>query len=84
MKGYGPGVNASGLMQVRSVCARMRGSSNYINDRLNKIEKAAEAHFSARQWASHKRGPEGYKHEIVHSGLSRIREEAQSRMKTQP
>ena len=58
----------------------MRMPSTYLNDRLNKIEKAAEAHFSARKWASHARGPDGYRHEIVHSGLSRIRDEAMNRM----
>ncbi|MGF6348991.1 hypothetical protein [Variovorax sp. W2I14] len=80
MNGHSPGVNPSGIAQVRSLCARMRGSSNYINDRLNKIEAAADRYFSARKWASHARGAEGVKYDIVQSGLSRIRAEAMNRM----
>lgn len=58
----------------------MRMPSSYLNDQLNKIETAADRYFSARKWASHARGAEGVKHDIVHSGLSRIREEAANRM----
>jgi len=77
---YGPGVNPQGLQAVRSLCARMRGTSNYLNDRLNKIEQAAERYFSARKWATHAQGAEGLKYEIVQAGLSRIRAEAKNRM----
>ncbi|MFV0678525.1 hypothetical protein [Variovorax sp. tm] len=80
MNRYSPGVNPSALAQVRSLCARMRMPSSYLNDRLNKIEIAADQYFSARKWEGHVRGAEGVKHDIVHSGLSRIREEAMSRM----
>lgn len=80
MNRHAPGVNPSALAEVRGLCARMRGPSNYLNDRLNKIESAADAYFSARKWATHARGAEGYKHDIVQSGLSRIREEVLNRM----
>ncbi|WP_349281254.1 hypothetical protein [Polaromonas hydrogenivorans] len=80
MNRYGPGVNPAGLQAVRSLCARMRGTSNYINDRLNKIEWEAERYFSARKWATHARGAEGVKYDIVQAGLSRIRSEATNRM----
>ena len=80
MNRYGPGINPTGLQAVRSLCARMRGTSNYINDRLNKIEQAAERYFSVRKWATHTRGAEGVKYDIVQAGLSRIRAEAKNRM----
>lgn len=80
MTSYGPGANPAGLLAVRSLCGRMRGTSNYINDRLNKIEREAERYFSARKWATHARGAEGVKYEIVQAGLSRIRAEANNRM----
>ncbi|MNL60506.1 hypothetical protein D3C87_1843230 [compost metagenome] len=58
----------------------MRMPSSYLNDQLNKIETAADRYFSARKWASHPRGAEGVKYDIVQSGLSRIRDEANSRI----
>lgn len=81
MDRYGAGENADALRTAKAICFRMRGTSNYINDRVNKLEIELTRYFSARKWASHPRGAEGVKHEIVYAGLPRIRDEANERIK---
>jgi hypothetical protein len=80
MERHAPGANPRALQELRAMTFRMRSTSNYANDRLNKIEEWAAMYFSARRWANHQRGAAGVRHEIIGSGLSRIRDEARNRM----
>lgn len=81
MDRHGAGADPDALRAAMSICYRMRSTSSYINDRVNKLERELDRYFSARKWASHAQGADGVRHEIVHRGLPRIRDEANERIK---
>lgn len=79
IKRHEAGVNDGALRRTLALCRRLRGPSNYTNDRVNKIEYWVERYFSTRRWTEHKRGADGVRFEIVQVGLGRIRDETNAR-----
>lgn len=74
-----PVADAYSLQRVCFLCARMKGSDHYINEKASRIETLATDYFSARKHWRYQGGADGV-HAQIRDLLGRIRSQCQMRM----